>query len=696
MSESMSNSKPATMPRPSIGTRSADAAANLVMALLALIITTVSGYTTYKGMIRVVGADAPAQGLESWLPTVVALSITAVVQVGLTILCWVMGRDFARAITRKLHERRDKASTTASLGKAVSMLMLLAICFAVSVFFSFNTYFNSMYAGKEERRVEARAVPAVALEVSTLLNDAVGERRAATVDDLREMAVNSGYFGELGTISATVTQAGGRLQQAIEQMKAEQLEAEKQRVAEQFDKRARVDMTQRAIDAATARIEAIAAEIAQAETQIAERTAQIALLREEEQKQRAEAEKQLTGEAERPAGAGRIYYSAMAAARAAAGEAATLETAIQADRTRIEELRAESLEVEKSIGIARVEIEAEAPAEGNGGDENRLPVSGAADIQLAVDALEKARIAFEQNPLRPAYDALQGECEKVRTIGSADEEARAALEGTACKARSDAFDSAVDAFTVEEARRAEYITACTALGNGGLAVTNAIATLRQCHFLAIAAGVDADGRKATKAFEAVEDFAAKFDKEQHPFLKTLRAFSIAPNLAALALFFASIQDVAVFIMTFMVEFFRREREFARMEQRNSQLGEDEIEAIRYILSRADPVPGRKDAYAFRLTPERVSTMSTDAILAIKGVIEDLRSRGMITALNRSSYVITNTGFVTMNNRLRNSPLGRGVDEGARTTAPRQGSSQTAQPGDAAENVLAISSRMKMS
>jgi hypothetical protein len=40
------------------------------------------------------------------------------------------------------------------------MLLLLAICFGVSAFYSFNTYFNSLYEGKEERRVEARAVPA--------------------------------------------------------------------------------------------------------------------------------------------------------------------------------------------------------------------------------------------------------------------------------------------------------------------------------------------------------------------------------------------------------------------------------------------------------------------------------------------------------------------------------------------------------
>ncbi len=695
MSESISNRKPAAMPRPSIGTRSADAAANLSMALLALIITAVSGYTTYKGMIRIVGADTPAQGLESWLPTIIALSITAVVQVGLTILCWVMGRDFARAITRKLHERRDKSSASASIGKAVSMLLLLAICFAVSVFYSFNTYFNSMYAGKEERRVEARAVPAVALEVSTLLNDAVSEHRAARVDALREMAEQGGFFAELKLVATTVTQAGDRLQQTIEQKKAEQLEAEKQRVAEQFDKRARLDMTQRTIDAANARIEAIANQITQTEAQVDERLARIAQLREEEQTQRAEADKQLIGEAERPAGAGRIYYSAMAAAKRAAEEAATLETAIAADRTLIDQLRAESLEVEKSVGIARVEIDASAPDADGAADKDGLPLSGAADIGLAVGSLEKARISFEQNPVRQAYDALQGECEKLKAIGSADEEARLALEGTACKARSDAFDAAVDTFTAEEARRAQYVETCTALGNGGLAVAKAVETLRQCHFLAIAAGVEADGRKATKAFDAVEVFAAKFDKEQHPFLKTLLAFSIAPNLAALALFFASIQDVAVFIMTFMVEFFRREREFARIEQRNSQLGEDEVEAIRYILSRADPVPGRKDAYAFRLTPERVSTMSTDAILAIKGVIEDLRSRGMITALNRSSYVITNTGFVTMNNRLRNSPSGRVMEESART-APRQAASPVAPSGEAAENVLAISSRMKTS
>ncbi len=170
--------------------------------------TAVSGYTTYMGMIRIVGADAPQAGIGSWLPLLVAGSITAVVQIGLTVLCWVAGRDFARAVTRKAHERLERASLSASIGKLFAMTALLAICFTVSVFYSFNTYFNSMYSGKEERRVEAQAVPAVAVQVSSLLNEAVSERRASSVDAIRSLASEGGYYAELDDIAKTVTEAG--------------------------------------------------------------------------------------------------------------------------------------------------------------------------------------------------------------------------------------------------------------------------------------------------------------------------------------------------------------------------------------------------------------------------------------------------------------------------------------------------------
>ena len=188
----------------SLGEKSADFLINLAMASLALLVTAVSGYTTYKGMIRIVGADAATSGAESWLPTIVALSITAVVQIGLTILCWVMGRDFARAITARLHERRQQVSVGTLFGKAGAMLTLLAICLAVSIFYSFNTYFNSMYEGKEERRVEANSVPAVALEVSTLLNEAIGDRKASDIGKISNLAKDSGYFAQLQALSQTV------------------------------------------------------------------------------------------------------------------------------------------------------------------------------------------------------------------------------------------------------------------------------------------------------------------------------------------------------------------------------------------------------------------------------------------------------------------------------------------------------------
>ncbi len=89
---------------------------------------------------------------------------------------------------------------------------------------------------------------------------------------------------------------------------------------------------------------------------------------------------------------------------------------------------------------------------------------------------------------------------------------------------------------------------------------------------------------------------------------------------------AAIQDIAVFIMTFMVEFFRREREFARREQRNGEIDAEEIEAIRHILARADPDTTRRNGYVFRLPPERVAMMGVDA-----GSRDQGRDRGSCAA-----------------------------------------------------------------
>ncbi len=410
--------------RPGLGERGADAAAHLAMAFLALIMTAVSGYTTFMGMIRIVGADAPQDGIGSWLPLLVAGSITAVVQIGLTVLCWVAGRDFARSITRKADERLERVGLSASIGKLAAMTALLAICFTVSVFYSFNTYFNSMYSGKEERRVEAQAVPAVALQVSSLLNDAVSEKRTSSVDAIRSLASEGGYFAELDAIAKTVTEAGQRIDQRNEETMAREIEAQKQRVAEEFDERVRLEKIQDGIDAANARLGEIAAETSALEQSVVEGETRIVELRAAEKVSLDEAQKQLDGEADRPAGPGRLYASAVAQATRAANEAAALEARVSSEKDRLVSLAAERLEREKSVSLLQIEIAAGSGAKG-GTIEGAMP-AGSDAIAVAVETVEKARIAFEQKPDRNAYDFLQVECAGLKSLGGPDDEAREA------------------------------------------------------------------------------------------------------------------------------------------------------------------------------------------------------------------------------------------------------------------------------
>ncbi len=670
--------------RPGLSERGADAAAHLGMALLALIMTAVSGYTTFMGMIRIVGADAPQDGIGSWLPLLVAGSITAVVQIGLTVLCWVAGRDLARAVTRKSDERLERAPLSASIGKIAAMMALLAICFTVSVFYSFNTYFNSMYSGKEERRVEAQAVPAVALQVSSLLSEAVLAERASSVDAIRTLA-SKGYFAELEGIAKAVAEAGTRIDQRNAQTRMHEVEAQKQRVAEEFDERVRLSKIQNEIDAANARLAEIGTETAALEESRAGNQARIEELRTSENTALDEAQKQLDGEAGRPAGPGKLYASAVEEATRAANDAAALESRLAAEADRMAFLASERIELEKAVSLLQVEVGADTGSQSSLNDD-ALP-AGSDVIGGATNTLEKARIAFEQTPDRAAYDRLQSECDGLKALGKPDEEARAILDTASCKARPESFNAAVDAFTNAEVQRVLYSETCGALG-GGLKPAKAVETLRECHFLALATGVDAQDRNAARAFEAIDAFASKFDRDQHPFLKTLQAFAIAPSLAMLALFLAAIQDVAVFIMTFMVEFFRRERQFARQEQRNGEIDAVEMQAIRHVLSRADPEPTRKNGYVFRLPPEKVAVMDTDELLAIKAVIEDLRGRGMIIPVSRSAYMISGAGFQLLTRRMRNARP-RPDAAGDHTGRARSQAAPALAQGETLENVLAL-------
>ncbi len=679
-----------TRPKESFASRGADFFINTAMASLALIVTAVSAYTTFKGMVRVVGADTPSVGFESWLPLIVAGSITAVVQIGLTILCWVAGRDSAKAITAKLHERKRRTSVAASAGKFGAMLSLLLICLSVSVFFSFNTYFNSLYEGKEEKRVEARAVPAVSLTVSTLLGEAIADHRAGTVEKIRELATETGFFSGFERLAETVAATEPGYEERFAEFRAAKAQLEKRRIESEFDLKAQVESTSREIEERSAELAKVELEIAGVRDSITQSSERIIILRTEEQAQRDEAQKQLLGEADRPAGAGKAYAKALAAAESAAASIVSEERSMEAARIKIGELDSRRLGLEKSIGIARVDMEASVSGEVLSEDQ-KLPVETVSQIGEAIAGMESKRSAFEQTPDTKALDALLAACLRVREIGLFDPQARPAAESAQCKPSSEVLLSAIATYTAEETKRAAYAKACGTLGNGTLQPAKAVETLRLCHFNAVATGVDAESRKAEKAFEAVEVFAGKFDKDQHPFLKTLQAFSVSPRLAAVGFFFALIQDVAVFIMTFMVEFFRRERQISREEKAGLHLGEAEFEALRYVLGKCDPLPGRRDSYIFRLSQDRQSFLSHDELLAVKAVIEDLRSRGLATATSRTGYVVSSAGFTVLQNRLRQAPTDSGYFPGS---APRPANQAQLRSSEPTENVLDIAVRKK--
>jgi hypothetical protein len=674
----------------SIANRAADFMINSAMASLALLVTAVSAYTTYKGMIRIVGADAPGSGLESWLPIIVAGAITAVVQVGLTILCWVAGRDLARAITARMHERLRRTSIAASAGKFGAMLALILICLAVSVFYSFNTYFNSMYEGKEEKRVEAQAVPAVSLEVATLLGEAVSENQASSREEIRKLAEETGYFERMKQLGEDVAATTPWYSARFAEIEAARIEAEKQKIANEFDIRAKVSATEREIEARRQELAAKEVEILAAREAITQSEARIEALKAQERQHREEAAAQLRGDDQRAAGKGRAFARETAAADAALSAIGSEDAAIDGLKVQLDALENARLELEKAIGIASVDI-ANTTVGGTALTEEKLAVATVADIGAAVAALESARLRFEQLPVERRYGELQSFCEAARAIGAAVPDAGPRIAAVNCKSGSDVLESSVATFTMQDQKREAYSQVCGALASGALKPDKAVETLRLCHFSAVATGVDAESRKAEKAFAAIEAFAGKFDKNQHPFLKTLQAFAVSPRLAGLALFFALIQDVAVFIMTFMVEFFRRERMTAREEHAAMHLGDDEREAIRYLLAKCDPVAGRRDAYAFRFTKDRQTFLTPDEALAVKAVIEDLRARGLATANSRSSYTVSSAGFTLLQTRLRQlSPANAPA-----IALPRQSEQQAVRPAEpSSENVLELASRKK--
>lgn len=630
------------------------------MTTLAILLAIVSGYTTLKGMLKIFGSSEPVfSSSEAFFSTAAAFVITAVVQTALTVLCWVLGKDLARALTAKMHETKSsRQSASAKIGRYFMMLFLVLLCLLISAFFSFNTYYTGLYKGEEELRIAEASVPDFGIEVRSILNQSVAEFRSDRRDVILSKVRDSGFLDGIAKLSSAAEGSKELLESRVKELNQQRIAEEKDRIRQRIESGQEIDKSRKALSETEDRIDEISDEIKTLEDGIAGQRSQIDELRKQEKAFNDEAECERIGCDGRKQGTGEKFSNGIASARKADRDAKALENRTNVDQGKVEALVGERTEITIRIEQAKLELGEPAKSEAVVGEvqtpaeENALPPIETVDQNIA--ELTKAEKAFEDLPTEERFLRLGNLCADLKKAILEDATLAPNIEGVRCELTDQALAQEIAAFTGQNKLINVFSGKCAELDIDALTLSDAAPRLRECYQLALKSGVPRAQDALVLARDSISAFEQRFDPSQHEFLKTLRAFSVSPLLALLAAFIAGIQDVAVFIMTFIVEFFRRERIYVRNEELDRFLSGSQREALHMLLAGMQPVPNLADQYAFIFNDEKKAKMSIEEINAVNDVLFDLRSRRLLVTPSATEFRINQTGYEVLSSRLRSA------------------------------------------
>ncbi|MEZ5870468.1 MAG: hypothetical protein R3D32_01235 [Nitratireductor sp.] len=649
--------------------------AEKAMYVLAILLALVSGYTTLQGMLRIFGNSNPVlSSPDAFFSTAAAFVITAVVQAALTVLCWVLGKDLARAFTAKMHESNTNRQTTgAKIGRYTMMGVLVLLCLLISAFFSFNTYFNGLYKGDEERRIAEASVPDFGIEVGSILNQAVAEFRSSRRDEIMNAVRDSGYVERMNLLAQTAEANKGKLEDRVRQLNQERIDAEKEKIRLRIEAEQLTDKSRRSLGENQARIAEIDEETKRLNEGIEGLRGQIRELRDREKAARDEAECERAGCDGRKPGTGTKFNAALAEATKADRDAKALDNRINADLDSINKLGNERTELAIRVEQAQLDLAAAKPEAGTepeasaqDGSQTKPGVAPQAEntttsspalpkienVDQNIAELNKAVKAFDSLPTQERLQQVSNLCSDLATAISEDAELATQFNVEQCKIGQDALLQDINAFSKQNEQLNGFSAKCANINTDALTLETAIPELRDCYSLALKAGVPRQQPSFAEANDAISTFQQRYDPTQHEFLKTLRAFSVSPLLAVLAAFIAGVQDIAVFIMTFIVEFFKRERTYVRSEELGRFLSGSERGAIEKLMAGLVPVPNVHDRYAFVFDDAKKARMTDDEVKAINDILFDLRARKLLETPSATEFQLLTEGYNALKARLR--------------------------------------------
>ena len=514
-----------------------------VAAIGCCLMVLVSGYTTAKGLLDILG------GTQVYI----VVLATIVVQGTLAIAAWFLGQELARFVLRK---RPGTEPPSGALTAVTGALFLATFC--VSVFFSFSFWFTELRA-LSQRTEDARQLPnTFVAEVMPSLLAAVNEGRAAELRGVSEFPATKEWFANLDKIVEVAREKRQELEKQIKDSVGARDKRDKQ-----------IRDTRTKLAQASTDKDKYQRESDDIDKRLAPFDEELAKLQKEWQQYEQERLAECAGIQGRKQGCGPKASEATKQRDIVKKRMDEIESTLQADRKRRAELT-------KLLQTAQTDIEEQTrlleSLGGTGDGVTRDTSANSLDsMEQMVTLLTQRRRAFSEAGTADSYRGVVEACGGIVGLLTEAKVAGGALEPLTCE--SVAVLGLTENRPQRESARVDFTKECspgemtrvatdavTMIPNSGERVSDTIlarafeyvnAKMQACINLAIATGADVSAAERRRS-----DFARMHSPNRDRFQEALAGLSDGGGQRTAALALAVTFDMIILALSFFADVFK--------------------------------------------------------------------------------------------------------------------------------------------
>ena len=514
-----------------------------LMGLTSLALSLASGWTTFEGMTNFTRSP------------VLCFLITFGVQGIMLVSAWMIGETLVPVKNRKDGDEQKNLLVHAIMGplsffKVWMIWVVFFFAMAISVFFSFDSLFSSIFSNEERQRAgEIRAQNQVS-GVLTDLKKRVEQRKFEAIDNLMKSDGWKNYNDRLDQMSNIARSAPELVeQQLLNKLRGEQAEIARHQetLAQAKGQKAGFKAQQLKIEQSIARLQAdrpgLSAEVDQLRQQLREKQRLLDL-------KLAEAEKESKGIGTTGReGEGPKFRAIKKEERRIRAERDVINTQKDLATTRLEKLDEKVAKLTQELElingeVAKIEGKASVAKQFIEAQTKRQSANIVEDLSAtaSIDSLDAARDRFQQEPNQVTFLNIQKNCTNLHNALTEVPKIATQIRAISCEPGAATATVAARIFTLQDAQKSQENKCAIGKGRRSTKIDSLLKLGQRC-----IQGSGLPEKDANSFRNILSRIDLNRDDKAKNFVVTLNAFDDGNWLAYLALGLAIAIDSLVFI-----------------------------------------------------------------------------------------------------------------------------------------------------